>query len=116
MRKFILFGIVFVYSFLQVFAQNNPIFYSTKLHFDYFSIAQGLSQNNITCLLQDSRGFLWIGTQAGLNCYDGKTFEIYKNDPEDEQSISDNMIYDISEDFEGNNWIATENGLNKINH
>lgn len=115
MRKSIFLYCICIFSFLHISAKNPSIYYSTKLHFDYFSIAQGISQSNITCLLQDSRGFLWIGTQAGLNRYDGKSFEIFKHDPEDEESISDNMIYDISEDVEGNIWIATENGLNMFN-
>src|SRR5690554_3066420 len=115
MRKSIFLYCICIFSFLHISAKNPSIYYSTKLHFDYFSIAQGISQSNITCLLQDSRGFLWIGTQAGLNRYDGKSFEIFKHDPEDEESISDNMIYDISEDLEGNIWIATENGLNMFN-
>ena len=55
-------------------AQKNS---SSKLHFEYFTIAEGISQNNISCVFQDSKGFLWIGTNAGLNRYDGKNFEVY---------------------------------------
>jgi len=96
----------------NTYAQTN---YTSKLHFEHFTIAEGLSQNNVTTIFQDSRGFLWIGTQAGLNCYDGKTFEMFKADPEDEFSISDNMIFGICEDKDNNIWVATENGLNVFN-
>lgn len=114
MKKLLLVFFVTICSFVHVTAQDNFL-YSNTLHFEDFSIEHGLSQNNVTCIFQDSRGFLWVGTYAGLNCYDGKSFEVFKNDPENEQSISDNMIYDITEDVFGNIWIATENGLNTYN-
>lgn len=88
---------------------------NAKPHFSYFSISDGLSQNNVSCIFQDTKGFLWIGTHAGLNKYNGKQFENFVNDPEDSLSISDNTIFGISEDIEQNIWIATENGLNKYN-
>ncbi|MGM0496365.1 MAG: ligand-binding sensor domain-containing protein [Bacteroidota bacterium] len=80
-----------------------------------YSVESGLSQSNVTCVLQDSRGFLWVATQDGLNRYDGYEFKTYKHDPANQNSISDNFINDLIEDKEGNLWIATNKGLNKFN-
>jgi ligand-binding sensor domain-containing protein/serine phosphatase RsbU (regulator of sigma subunit) len=94
---------------------TSQTIHNAKPHFSYFSIADGLSQNNVSCIFQDTKGYLWIGTHAGLNRYNGKHFEVFVNDPEDSLSISDNTISGISEDVEQNIWVATENGLNKYN-
>ena len=75
--------------------QNN------NLRFNHLTTDDGLSQIRISCILQDSRGFIWIGTQDGLNKYDGHGFTIYNNDPLDTNSLSDNFIQVITEDAEG---------------
>jgi signal transduction histidine kinase/ligand-binding sensor domain-containing protein len=80
------------------------------IKFDHLDINSGLSQNNIMCILQDSRGFMWFGTRDGLNKYDGYTFTVYKNDPKDDGSISNNFITAIAEDSKGVIWIATRGG------
>ena len=87
--------------------------FKQPLQFDWISSAQGLSQNTINCIFQDSKGFLWFGTQDGLNKYDGYSFEVFKHHPLDSNSISHNWIWDIYEDHAGNLWIATWRGLNK---
>jgi len=75
----------------------------------------GLSQSNATCILRDSRGFMWFGTQDGLNRYDGYEFIVYKNVVTDPYSISNNFIKSIIEDSRGNLWIATwGGGLNRF--
>ncbi len=84
-----------------------------ELTFSNYSINEGLSQSVVNCLFQDSRGFLWIGTQNGLNRFDGEDFRIYRYLPNDSLSISNNWIYAISEDRQGNLWIGTKGGLNK---
>src|ERR1700733_6121378 len=70
----------------------------------------GLSQSNVTTILQDSRGFMWFGTPDGLNRYDGYKFSIYRNDPKGPMSLSDSHIKDIFEDPQGIIWIATSDG------
>ena len=82
----------------------------TNLKFDHLDINAGLSQNNVLCVLQDSRGFLWFGTRDGLNKYDGYQIIIYRNDPKIKGSISNNFISDIIEDKQGVIWIATRGG------
>src|SRR6266850_8008382 len=72
-----------------------------NLKFDRIGIDQGLSDSNTICMLQDSRGFMWFGTRDGLNKYDGYTFTVYKNDPDDKHSIANNIITNIIEDKGG---------------
>jgi len=84
-----------------------------SLQFEHFGTREGLSQININCIIQDSRGFMWIGSRNGLNRYDGYTFITYRYDARNDSSLSNNMITDLAEDHEGNIWIATQSGLNK---
>ncbi len=80
------------------------------------SIKDGISNSRITVIFQDSRGFLWIGTQDGLNRYDGYGFREYKHDPVDSLSISGNFIHSIVETPDGNIWIGTkDNGISVWN-
>ena len=83
-----------------------------NLRFETFTGSDGLSQNTINCLAQDRRGFLWIGTQEGLNRYDGYEFRIYSTRGGDSSSLSANYINDLALDGEGRLWVATSRGLN----
>src|SRR5215212_8412580 len=71
------------------------------IQFEHLTIEDGLSQNAGLAIFQDSRGYLWIGTQDGLNRYDGFAFKVYKHDPENPSSISHNSILAITEDRDG---------------
>jgi len=93
---------------LQSMAQGK------KEEIKVLSTEQGLSQSVVTCILQDSRGFMWFGTQDGLNKYDGYEFTVYRYDEDFQWSISGNFIRCIFEDASGNLWIGTDrDGLNK---
>lgn len=81
--------------------------------FSTWSIEKGLSQSVVNCVFQDSRGFIWAGTQNGLNRFDGYTFKLYLYDPGDTSSISNNWIYSVCEDHRGDLWVATKGGLNQ---
>lgn len=105
----ILTGISLFFHIANTQAQSNI------LTVDHYTIENGLSQTSVNCLIQDRRGFLWIGTQDGLNKFDGYTFEIIKNDPSDSNSLSNNFINCIYEDKDGNIWVGTNFGLNKYN-
>ncbi|MBL7111490.1 MAG: SpoIIE family protein phosphatase [Bacteroidales bacterium] len=83
-----------------------------RLKTDLFTIMEDLTQTHINVVFQDSIGFLWIGTQDGLNKYDGYSFKPYRNQPTDTSSLSNNFIRAIDEDQQGNLWIATNGGLN----
>lgn len=84
----------------------------SRVSFDHIGTKEGLSESNILCIVQDSRGFMWFGTWDGLNRYDGYKITVFKNIPSDAQSISNNFINKIVEDKKGNLWIATSGGLN----
>jgi PAS domain S-box-containing protein len=85
------------------------------IQFEHLTIEDGLSQNAGLAIFQDSRGFLWVGSQDGLNRYDGYTFKVFKHDPDDPNSISHNSILSITEDNEGYLWVGTwGGGLNRF--
>jgi ligand-binding sensor domain-containing protein/signal transduction histidine kinase len=87
--------------------------YSQQFDFTDYSINEGLSQSVINCIVQDSKGYIWLGTQNGLNRFNGETFDVYNYNPVDSNSISNNWIYAITEDHDGNLWVGTKGGLNK---
>ena len=92
------------FLFPQLFAQTQAV------RFERLSIDNGLSNSYVTCILQDQLGFMWFGTQDGLNKYDGYQFTVYKHDPSNVNSLSDNFICSIYEGQGGVLWIGTENG------
>jgi len=75
---------------------------------------QGLSESHVYAILQDSMGFMWVGTRDGLNRYDGFGFVTYRHDPDNIHSISNNFIYAIFESSDGFLWIGTRAGLNRF--
>ena len=83
--------------------------------FEHYTVNEGLSQSTVNCIVQGEVGFLWIGTQDGLNKYDGYRFKYYQHNPLDTNSISSNWIYSIDVDKSGFIWIGTQKGLNKLN-
>ncbi len=82
----------------------------------HFTTDQGLSQNYVTDIIQDQRGFIWIGTWNGLNRFDGYNFVHFKNRQGDSTSLSNNYINAIEEDSEGYIWIGTNDGLNRFDY
>ncbi|MCB1181891.1 response regulator [bacterium] len=78
--------------------------------FHRLMLEDGLSQSSIVSIHQDSRGFVWMGTQDGLNRYDGSKFITYKTDPDSPHSLSDPNITCIAEDPRGDLWLGTEGG------
>lgn len=87
--------------------------FSQQYIFTNYSINSGLSQSVVNCVFQDSKGYLWIGTQNGLNRFNGATFDVFSYNPQDTGSISNNWIYAITEDRSGNLWVGTKGGLNE---
>ena len=84
-------------------------------HLENLNIEDGLSQNSVTCILQDSRGLMWFGTEDGLNSYDGYSFKHFKHKPYDTLSLGASIVSCIVEDSSQNLWIGTTNGLSKLN-
>lgn len=83
--------------------------------FKALTIEEGLSQNTIWTQWRDSKGFLWFGTQEGLNRYDGYNVTVFRHDPLDSTTLSDNHVWSLYEDREGYLWIGTLRGLNRYN-
>ena len=86
----------------------------TQYRFVGFNTKDGLSQNSVHCIFQDRDGLLWIGTQDGLNSFDGRKFRVYKCNPKDTTTISDQFVLSIEEDALGFLWVGTRSGLNKL--
>ncbi len=83
-----------------------------SLAFDELTTNDGLSQGMVNSIIQDRYGFMWFASNDGLNRYDGNKFTVYKNDPNDANSIAENFIRFLFEDSKGRIWIATAgNGL-----
>lgn len=98
----------FILLFLFVYILNGQSF-----HFTSLSVNDGLSQATVLCLLQDQKGFLWIGTADGLNKYDGNKFEVFRAKNNSQNCISDNEVMALLEDKNGDIWIGTGNGLTR---
>jgi ligand-binding sensor domain-containing protein len=86
-----------------------------NLQFESLSIEQGLSHSSVYSIIQDKYGYMWFGTQNGLNKYDGTKFIIFRYDSSDLGTLSNNTIRSIYEDSNGVLWVGTDNGLNKYN-
>lgn len=94
---------------------SSPLYAAkqSQLRFKHLSVEDGLSHSKVYSIFQDSAGFLWFGTEDGLNRYDGYNLTVYKQDPRNPGSLSHNRILAIHEDSFGDVWIGTLGGLNK---
>jgi ligand-binding sensor domain-containing protein/signal transduction histidine kinase len=83
-----------------------------NIRFDYINVAHGLPQSSVFCILKDSKGFMWFGTQDGLNRYDGRSITPYvDSNVKVENGKFGNVINDIAEDSGGKIWVGTDKGL-----
>jgi len=83
---------------------------TSELRFDIFTQEDGLPNNLVQCVYQDSKGWIWIGTSQGLSRFDGYTFVNFLPDPEDSTSLQGNLVRVIKEDKKGNLLVGTETG------
>jgi ligand-binding sensor domain-containing protein/signal transduction histidine kinase len=95
---------IFLFLSLTALAQT------TDIRFEHLSVEQGFSQSMVKCITRDRYGFMWFGTDDGLNKYDGYKITLYRNDPKNPRSIGSNVIDGIFEDSKGNLWIASNGG------
>ena len=105
--------IKFVFTFLFVTllnAQTEKLEYSKNI-----LISNGLAHNGVTSILEDSKGYIWIGTYDGLNRYDGYGFSVFKNSV-DNDILVNNRIRTLAEDKKGNLWIGTDEGISIYNY
>ena len=91
-----------------------PIIEGQHIRFTHLGTAQGLSQSRVDHMLQDRRGFIWIGTYNGLNRYDGYRFKTYKPDPNNPNSLGGLHVFALFEDRSGILWIGIDQGLDRF--
>ncbi|MBM6859236.1 histidine kinase, partial [Clostridium saudiense] len=94
----------------------NNVNAKEHMNFKNITIEEGLTQGTVEALFQDSKGYIWIGTNDGLQRYNGYKFKIYRVEEDNKNSLVNNYILDIKEDASGNIWVATANGLSKIHN
>ena len=85
-----------------------------NIKFEHLTVEDGLSSSRVNSILQDSKGFIWVAIGGGLNKYDGYTFTIYRNDPDDSCSLSNSDVVHIYEDPYARLWLSTLGGLNRF--
>lgn len=101
--------IIFLAPLLFCFSQ-------TEMHYvENYGLDEGLSSSTIFSIVQDSTGFIWIGTSAGLDRFDGVNFNSYTNIPHDSTSLSANLVQHVLVDVKNRLWISTREGLNLYN-
>src|SRR5690606_24258000 len=79
-------------------------------YFRSLQVEDGLSQNSVYAIFQDRQGYLWFGTQDGLNRYDGQTFKVFKKNSRDQHSLGNNTVTAITQDQQGSLWVGTSDG------
>ena len=97
-----LLAVIFCLARLPVEARN--------LQFEQITTEDGLSQSAAMVIAQDDLGYVWIGTQEGLNRYDGYEFKVFEHDASDENSLPDDWIWSLLVDHKGQLWVGTNDG------
>ena len=105
--------LVCIFSCLKISTSYANI--RESFNFKNITIEDGLYQSTVETIYQDSKGYIWIGTNDGLDRYNGYEFKHYKHDKYDKNSIANNYIVDIIEDKNGYIWVSTIGGLSRIN-
>lgn len=80
-------------------------------YFKNYGVGQGLSSNTITSIIQDRKGFIWLGSRNGLNRFDGTTFRIFRNSSKDTTTLGSNSILSLFEDEKEQIWVGTTKGI-----
>lgn len=115
MNKYIL-HLILLISFVSLFSRSKLQSQSINIDFQRLSKDNGLSSYGPTAVLKDSRGFVWIASQNGLNRFDGSGFKLFIHDVNNPNSLSEDYVLCLCEDSEGNIWAGTiSKGLNKFN-
>ncbi len=104
---------IILFTFLAFY--SNAFASNTNIQFESITINDGLSLSSVYCVFKDSKGFMWFGTEDGLNRFDGKNFKIFRANPYDTNSISYKWIESVFEDSNSNLWFGSKGGLTFYN-
>lgn len=105
-RGLLIFGILYLAAGFPLESDSSR----DDFRFGRISMADGLSNNSVFCVLQDHHGFIWFGTFGGLNRFDGRNFAVYKPEPENPRSLTSSVIFALLEDSQSDLWIGTDGG------
>lgn len=104
-------AILLLYLFTLIYSSLS----AQNYYFKQYQGENGLSNNNVTCSIQDVHGFMWIGTRDGLNRFDGYSFRIFRDTDEGAKSLGNNWILSLAIDKKGSLWVGTYMGIYKYN-
>ena len=105
--KYFKLKILLIIYFLSI----GTLLSQNQVRFNHLNVEDGLSQSVVTCIFQDNDGFMWFGTQDGLNRYDGYKFKVFRNNPQDPNSLHDNFIFSIYQEDNGTLYVETQQGF-----
>lgn len=91
-----------------------PVTDADDLRFARLATAQGLSQTRVQQIVQDDQGFIWFGTQYGLDRYDGYKFKVFTHDPARADSLGGVYIRSLFKDHSGCLWIGSDQTLDRF--
>ena len=94
-------SILFIFCLTRTYADDSNYL------FRHYQVENGLSDNMATCCVQDRKGYIWIGTRDGLNRFDGYTFKVFRNDPDETETLGSNWITCLGCDMNGDLWVGT---------
>lgn len=103
--------LILLFFFFLILISSNSFGQNGNIEFDQYATNHGLSNGYVNAILQDNRGFIWIGTANGLNRFDGIAFKAYRSDIKDSTTIPGSGITSLVEDAHGNIWVMTSNTL-----
>jgi len=104
----------FVFS-LSIFMLLITMGCEAQYYFKHYQTNDGLSHNSVRSIIQDKKGFIWVGTRSGLNRFDGYTFKTYKNKADKFGYVGNDIITCLAEDQKGMIWVGTGRGVFKFN-
>ncbi len=109
MRFYIVFIIIFNLWGFKIIAQYPD------LKFEHITVKEGLSRNDVYSIMQDGKGFIWFGTNNGLNKFDGTSIKIYSHNNKDSSSLINNYILCMYKDSKNRLWVGTQAGISRYN-
>jgi ligand-binding sensor domain-containing protein len=89
--------------------------FAQPYNFKLYNTANGLSSNNVSSIIKDKKNFIWVGTQNGLNRFDGNAFDVFYNNPNDSNTIASNYIQSVYITAKDKLWVTTANGISTFN-